>query len=78
VYVRDARLQVVREAINMVSSLSCDPISVVVDVWVRIKKLPLALPSTAEPMLDARHSHSSHTHDLEYVYAYAQAIEQTL
>ena len=47
-------------------------------VSIRLKELPLAHPSTAEPMLDARHSHCSHSNNLEHMHAYAQPVEQTL
>jgi hypothetical protein len=51
--------------------------SVADDASIRLKEMPLAHPSTAEPMLDARHSHCSHSNNLEHVYADAQAVEQS-
>lgn len=52
--------------------------SVVHDVSIRLNEMLLAHPSTAEPMLDARHSHCSHSNNLEHVHAYPQPGEQTL
>lgn len=39
--------------------------------------MSLAHPSTAEPMLDARQSHCSHSNNLEHVYPFSRAVEQS-
>jgi len=64
----------VRYAIETIHSCRS---SVADDASIRLKEMPLAHPSTAESMLDARQSHCSHSNNLEHVYAFAQAVEQS-
>lgn len=51
--------------------------SVADDASIRLIEMPLAHPSTAESMLDARHSHCSHSNNLEHVCPLPQPVKQS-
>lgn len=51
--------------------------SVADDASIRLNKISLAHPSTAESMLDARHSHCSHSNNLEHRCPLPQPVKQS-